>query len=136
MAPTPAWVKDLKPSTPHGQKTLKTERANSKLNVNQLSDFIYGPGVVKRKNEIEAILRAEPAFDKSQTYFDGRIDRFKKALAKEKRLVQLENDLKWTVQDKYLASALIGEPGPYGLHKSMFVVSIISFTLFRILATH
>jgi acyl-CoA oxidase len=122
MAPTPQWVKDLTPAKPTGQKTLEDERNKSNLDVTQLSNFLFGKEQLERKNYIEDLLKKEPVFDKSQNYFDGRIDRFKTALAREKRLFQLEREHKFTEKDQYTANSLIGEPGPYGLHKTMFLV--------------
>ncbi|KAJ9623607.1 hypothetical protein H2203_005869 [Taxawa tesnikishii (nom. ined.)] len=109
MAPTPQWVKDLKPSGPQGHELLATERAQSKLD---------------QKRKILSILQSEKVFDKSQNYFAGRIDRFETALARAKKLRQLQVKHGWTVDDKQVANELISEPGPYGLHESMFLITL------------
>jgi acyl-CoA oxidase len=67
-------------------------------------------------------LKAEKVFDKSQNYFMGRTDRFERALAREKRLRILKKQHNWSLEEFRTASELIGEPGPYGLHDSMFKV--------------
>lgn len=124
MSATPQWVKDLKPSSPQGSELLQTERQKSNICIEKLSNFLFTAQVLNRRRQILEVLRADKAFDKSQNYFNGRIDRFKIALARAKRLRQLEVDLKWT-QDQLLdAYDLISEPGPYGLHASMFLVRI------------
>ena len=98
------------------------ERAQSKIPVDQLSAFLFGKAVLARKKEILKILQSEQVFDKSQNYFAGRVDRFETALARAKRLRQLAVKNGWSNEDRLLANELISEPGPYGLHESMFLV--------------
>jgi acyl-CoA oxidase len=43
-------------------------------------------------------------------------------LAKGKRLQQLKEKYNWSIEDYHFASEMIGEPTPYGLHASMFLV--------------
>ena len=125
----PQWVKDLKPSPPQGVDLIKAERAKSKISVEKLSNFLFTKEVLERQQRILNILRAEKVFDKSQNYFDGRVDRFKTALARAKRLRQLQVKHKWD-QDEYMtANELISEPGPYGLHASMYLVSCFCVTI-------
>lgn len=120
--PSPQWVKDLKPSGPQGSELLEKERANSKINVNQLSKFLFSEEHRARKQRILKILQSEKVFDKSQNYFAGRIDRFETALARAKKLRQLTIKHNWNNEDRLVANELISEPGPYGLHESMFLV--------------
>lgn len=124
MSNTPQWVKDLAPSSPQGSELLQAEREKSNLSVENLSKFLFTAEALNRRQEILKILQAEKVFDKSQNYFDGRVDRFKTALARSKRLRQLELKHKWTRQHLLDAADLISEPGPYGLHASMFLVCI------------
>lgn len=123
MSPTPKWVKDLKPSSPQGVDLIKAEREQSKINVDNLSNFLFTKEVLERQDKILKILQAENVFDKSQNYFDGRVDRFKTALARAKRLRQLQVKHNWNRDEYMVASELISEPGPYGLHASMYLVS-------------
>lgn len=127
MAPTPSWVKDLKPAGPQGTELLSQERAKSNVNVEALSTFLFTQEGLDRKQKILKILQNEKVFDKSQNYFAGRIDRFETALARAKRLRQLQVKHGWTDQDKTVANDLISEPGPYGLHESMFLVCCILY---------
>jgi hypothetical protein len=125
MAPTPSWVKDLKPAGPQGTELLEQERAKSNVNVKALSTFLHTQEGLDRKRTILKILQQEKVFDKSQNYFAGRIDRFETALARAKRLRQLQVKHSWTDTDKQVANELISEPGPYGLHESMFLVCCV-----------
>lgn len=125
MSPTPQWVKDLKPSSPQGSQLITAEREKSKISVEKLSNFLFTKEVLERQDRILAILQAEKVFDKSQNYFDGRVDRFKTALARAKRMRQLQVKHKWTRDEYIMASELISEPGPYGLHATMYLVSML-----------
>lgn len=122
MSPTPQWVKDLKPAPPQGTDLIKAERETSKLSVDRLSQFLFTKEAIDRQARVLKILESEKVFDKSQNYFDGRIDRFKTALARAKRLRQLQIQHNWDQDEYYCANDLISEPGPYGLHASMYLV--------------
>jgi len=126
MSPTPDWVKALKPSAPQGSDLVQHDLAKSKVDVEKLSAFLFTQKALDRKQEILSILQAENVFDKSKNYFDGRVDRFKTALGRAKRLRQLEVKHKWSMEDLQVATDLISEPGPYGLHASMFLVTIVT----------
>ena len=120
----PPWVKSLKPSGPQGSELLKHEREQSNIPVDKLSEFLFTKEVLARQKKILNILTAEKVFDKSQNYFNGREERFKTALARQKRMRQLAVQHQWTKDEYMMASELISEPGPYGLHVSMFLVWI------------
>ena len=122
----PQWVTKLEPSGPQGAELLKQERDNSNIPVERLSEFLFTRETLDRQDQILKILIADKVFDKSQNYFDGRLERFKTALARQKRLSQLSKKHKWTTDEYQMASELISEPGPYGLHVSMFLVSCIA----------
>ncbi|KIX95112.1 uncharacterized protein Z520_09028 [Fonsecaea multimorphosa CBS 102226] len=124
MPNNPEWVKALKPSGPQGSELLSQERAKSNLNVDQLADFMFTREILERNERILKILQADPVFDKSQNYFRGRISRIEAALARGKRLQQLQVKYKWTRDEYQTASDLISEPTPYGLHSSMFIVTL------------
>ena len=122
ITPTPQWVKDLKPSGPQGSELLVQERAQSKIPVDQLSQFLFTKEGIERKKRVLKVLESEKVFDKSQNYFAGRVDRFETALARAKKLRQLSVQNNWSQDDRMVANDLISEPGPYGLHESMFLV--------------
>ena len=119
---TASWVKKLQPADPQGSDLLQRERAQSKLPVDKLSEFLFTRDALARQEKILGILTAEKVFDKTRNYFDGREERFKTALARQKRLQQLSVKHGWSRDDYLVASELISEPGPYGLHASMFLV--------------
>lgn len=122
MAPTPQWVKNLKPAPPQGSDLITAERQKSKISVEKLSNYLFTKEVLARQDKILAILQADKVFDKSQNYFDGRVDRFKTSLARAKRLRQLQVQHNWTQDDYIMANELVAEPTPYGLHATMFLV--------------
>ncbi|KAF1849772.1 acyl-coenzyme A oxidase 1 [Cucurbitaria berberidis CBS 394.84] len=124
MTPTPDWVKQLKPSGVQGHELLKAERANSAVPVHALQELLHTKDVIVMKQKLLDILKAEKVFDKSQNYFMGRTDRFERALAREKRLRILKKQHNWSLEEFRTAADLIGEPGPYGLHDSMFKVTL------------
>lgn len=120
----PQWVRDLKPSGPQGTELINQERNKSGLDVERLSNFLFTKAHRQRRNEILKILQSERIFDKSQNYFAGRVDRFETALARAKRLRQLYVQHGWDDNDKQLANDLTSEPTPYGLHESMFLITL------------
>ena len=122
----PPWVKQLKPSGPQGSELLAQERAQSNIPVEKLSEFLFTKEVLARQEKILNTLKAEKVFNKSQNYFDGREARFQTALARQKWLRRLAVRHQWTKDEYMMASELISEPGPYGLHVSMFLVWTIS----------
>ncbi|KAI1616046.1 acyl-CoA oxidase [Exophiala viscosa] len=124
MPSNPEWVKALKPSGPQGSELLSQERAKSNLNVDQLAGFMFTKAILERNDRILRILQAEPVFDKSQNYFSGRTERIEASLAKGKRLQQLQVEHKWSRDEFMAANELISEPTPYGLHASMFLVTL------------
>lgn len=124
MPSNPEWVKALKPSGPQGSELLQQERAKSSLNVDQLAEFMFTKEILERNERILNILLAEPVFDKSQNYFRGRTSRIEAALARGKRLQQLSVKHNWSRDEYQTANDLISEPTPYGLHASMFLVTL------------
>ena len=123
MAPEPSWVKTLKPSSPQGS-ALQEERAKSNIDVDKLSKFLFTNEVLERRQRILKTLQSNPVFDKKNNYFDGRIDRIQKAMARAKRLRQLSITHKWTEEEYMTANELITEPTPYGLHEHMYLKTL------------
>ena len=113
MAPTPSWVKALKPSDPQGSELLARERDSSDLPVDSLSKFLFTKETLQRQARILKVLEAEKVFDKSQNYFSGRQDRFQTALARAKKLQQLTVKHGWDQDDYQMATDLISEPGEF-----------------------
>lgn len=120
----PQWVRDLKPAGPPGSQLLEQERNKSDVNVDQLSTFLFSQEGLERKYRVLKILENDATFSKSENYFAGRVDKFETALARAKKLRRLAVQHKWTQDDKMVANDLIAEPGPYGLHESMFLITL------------
>ncbi len=118
----PSWVEKLTPSGPQGTELLEQERAQSNVPVEKLSEFLFTKEALDRQSRILHVLKSEKVYDKSANYFDGRVERFQTALARAKRLQQLTIKHKWSRDEFMVANELISEPGPYGLHASMFLV--------------
>lgn len=133
MAPTPDWVKQLKPSGPQGSDLLAKERASSNIPVEQLSELLFTKDFLQTKAKILNTLKNEKIFDKSMNYFAGRTEYFETAVARAKALVNLRVKHNWTLEEYRIANELISEPLPYSLHDGMFVVSA-SFSLQPLLA--
>ncbi|KFX87306.1 hypothetical protein V490_08366 [Pseudogymnoascus sp. VKM F-3557] len=124
VAPPPDWVAKLTPSGPQGSELLATERAKSNINIEKLSNFMFGKEALENEAKILAILQSEKVFDKSNNAFLGRVEKFPVALARAKKLRQLQVKHNWSTEDYRIADGLISEPGPYGLHASMFLTAL------------
>lgn len=128
-SPPPAWVQALKPAGPQGSELLAQERAQSTVDVDKLAELLKTKEVLQRQERMLQILQNEKVFDKSQNNSLGRVDRIQRSLAKGKRLQQLSVQHKWSQEEYHAANDLIGEPTPYGLHATMFLVCFCSFLL-------
>ncbi|KAF4213842.1 hypothetical protein CNMCM8980_003933 [Aspergillus fumigatiaffinis] len=123
-SPPPEWVKALTPSSPQGTDLLKQERAQSNVEVDKLAEFLHTKAFLEKQQRFLELLSSEKVFDKSQMHSLGRPERIQRALAKGKRLQQLKEKYNWSIEDYHFASEMIGEPTPYGLHASMFLVTL------------
>jgi acyl-CoA oxidase len=122
--PNPDWVQKLTPSSPQGVDLLQAERDKSNISVEKLSNFLFTKEALERRDQILEVLKNDKVFDKSQNYFDGRVERWQTALARAKRLRQLQVKHNWSMDDYTIANELMSEPGPYGLHSSMYLVGL------------
>ncbi|KAG0065235.1 fatty-acyl coenzyme A oxidase, partial [Linnemannia elongata] len=117
---------DLPPSEPQGSDLLAQERSKTTFSVHDLSNYIYGEEYLERQEKFLSLIENEPAFDKSNRYFLGRTERFAGALKKDYALVKLAQQEKWTPEEFQQADILIDEPGPFGLHRGMFMPTLVS----------
>jgi acyl-CoA oxidase len=121
--PPPSWVKALKPADPQGSDLLQKERAQSTaIDVDRLAEHIHTRKLLDMRERLLKTLVPEKVFDKSQNHSLGRVDRLQSSLAKAKRLQQLREQYHWSDDEFKVANDLLGEPTPYGLHASMFLV--------------
>lgn len=109
-------------------RLLERERSKASFDSGQLAEYLFGREWLERKDKLLNILEKEEAFDKSRLPYLGRTERFRFALRKEKRFVQLMNEQKWTAEEMTMAEWLLDMPGPFGLHKSMFLETLRSQT--------
>lgn len=119
----PDWVKALKPAGQPGSELLAEERSQSNVDVDKLAELLHTRVALERQDRLLALMKNDKVFDKSQNHTLGRTERIQRALAKGKRLQQLSVQHNWNYDDFYAANELLGEPTPYGLHASMFLVS-------------
>ena len=124
MPTNPAWVKALGESGRPGKKCLELEREKSNVDVDKLATHLFTNEVLERNARLLEILQADPVFDKTQNYFRGRSSRIEASLARGKRLRQLSVKHNWTKEEYNAANELIAEPTPYGLHASMFLITL------------
>ncbi|KAF9974768.1 hypothetical protein BGZ65_008579 [Modicella reniformis] len=117
---------NLPPSEPQGCDLLAEERAKTTFSVHELSTFLYGDAFLERQARLLALIEKEPAFDKSKRHFSGRSELFAAALRKDHTLIKLAQQQKWTPEDFGHAEQLIEEPGPFGLHRVMFMPTLVS----------
>ncbi|KAG0035024.1 hypothetical protein BGZ81_001534 [Podila clonocystis] len=117
---------DLPPSEPQGSDLLAHERSRTTFSVHDLSNYLYGEEYLERQEKMLALIENEPAFDKSNRYFLGRTERISGALRKDYALVKLSQEQKWTPEEFQQADILIDEPGPFGLHRGMFMPTLAS----------
>lgn len=122
MPSPPDWVKALAPAAPQGSELLRQERQQSNVEVDKLGALLHTREVLDRQQRLLSILEHDQVFDKSQNHSLGRVDRIQRSLGKAKRLQQLAEQHKWTFEEFHTANDLIGEPTPYGLHATMFLV--------------
>ncbi|TPX35226.1 acyl-CoA oxidase [Synchytrium microbalum] len=124
-----SWIeRGLKPGGPSGADSLKAERAKASFNVEELTNLIYGPGVVAREQHILSILLKDPLFkhDKRDRIFKGRTEKFKTGLAKTMRLMQLQKIHGWSNEEFWSAYGLNDEASYILLAHTMFINTIIS----------
>ncbi|KKZ61749.1 acyl-CoA oxidase [[Emmonsia] crescens] len=124
MASVPEWVKALKPTGPQGSELLQQERDNSNISVDKLAELLHTKEVLNRQEKILAVMEKDSVFDKSQILSMGRVERLKASLGKAKRIQQLRKQHNWTYDEFITANDLLSEPTPYGLHASMFLVTL------------
>ncbi|KAF9354797.1 hypothetical protein BGX34_010817 [Mortierella sp. NVP85] len=117
---------NLPPSEPQGSDLLKEERATATFSPQELSVFLYGNAYLERQKRLLGLVENEPAFNKSKRYFLSRCDRFAAALRKDYTLVHLAKKHNWSPEEILHAEQLIDEPGPFGLHRTMFMPTLAS----------
>ncbi|KAI9609809.1 hypothetical protein KEM48_002674 [Puccinia striiformis f. sp. tritici PST-130] len=105
----------LKPTGTPGSKLLHIER---------LVALPLRDPYLEQLNRILSIVQVEEAFDKKRLNYQGRDAVFRHSLRKDKRLVQIAKEHNWNEEDMMMAEMLIDMPGPFSLHKTMFLKTL------------
>ncbi|KAG0247460.1 hypothetical protein BG011_001449, partial [Mortierella polycephala] len=104
------------------QLDIAAERAKCTFNPTLLTPLFYGgEEKMKQLKRIEAMVDSEPVFDRSDRYFLGRTERFKRALPMVKRYVELRNEHGFTPEESAHFKIYIDDYIPVHLHESMFL---------------
>lgn len=119
----PSWVGALKPAGPQGTDLLARERQGSTLDTDRVAHYIYTENGLRQQERLLRILENDAVFDKTQNYFEGRVERYKRSLRRAKRLAHLKKAHRWDEEDLLAAIELVGEPTSFTLHWTMFIVS-------------
>ncbi|GAA5945945.1 hypothetical protein JCM10213_006196 [Rhodosporidiobolus nylandii] len=110
--------------TTSGGRLLQIERARASFSPQELEAYLYGQDYLERRARVLAVLQQEPAFDKSQIHYLSRTDKYRRGLAKDKRLVQLTREQGWSAEDVRVAEEMLDMPAAFGLHNSMFLKTL------------
>ncbi|PWN40780.1 putative acyl-CoA oxidase [Ceraceosorus guamensis] len=126
MAPGPfiQIPSDLKPAGLNGPEQLAIERRKASFDVGQMTEYLYGKEYLERQAQLVELLSKDPALDKSGLNYMGRVEKFRAALKKDKRLAVLAREHNWDSNTIAHAEKLCDLPGPFGLHKSMFLTTL------------
>ena len=119
---------NLKPAGTPGSQLLAIERKKASFDSALMAEYLFGREYLDKDAELVELLSKDPsgAFDKSTWGYLGRTDKFRAALKKDKRLAQLALEHGWDRNVSQHAESLVDLPGPFGLHKSMFITTIDS----------
>ncbi|GAA5797477.1 hypothetical protein HPULCUR_002863 [Helicostylum pulchrum] len=119
---------NLKPRGPGGEALLNAERAKTSFNIKELSKFMYTEEWLIKMNNVLQVISTEPAFDKSNRYYQSRTDKIDTGLWKDKRMIELAREHMWDEQDSRLANFLYDQSTPFSLHYGMFIPTLQSQT--------
>ncbi|OBZ87095.1 putative peroxisomal acyl-coenzyme A oxidase 1.2 [Choanephora cucurbitarum] len=120
----PTKFPDLKPRVPGGEALLAAERANTTFDINALSKFMYTKPWLDSMNKILQVIENELAFDKSKRYFQSRQEKITTGLQKDRRLVELVREHRWTEEEAQIANFLYDQSTPFSLHYGMFIPTL------------
>lgn len=115
----------LRPAAPDGPEVLAGERAQSDLDVEQLSRHLLSRnGFLERQRRIVPILQSYPVFCKKNQLNLARPDRYHLGLARAKALRRVSVEHGWDTEDFKMAEYLVDEMSPFHLQHTMFVTSV------------
>ncbi|GAB5586978.1 hypothetical protein Unana1_01878 [Umbelopsis nana] len=120
----PTKFPKLAPKGPAGDLVLAAERAKASFDPQELTKFMYGEEWLERFGKVLEIIENEPAFDKSKRYYQSREDKIADGFKKDKRMVELARQHKWTDVDSQIANFLYDQSTPFSLHSGMFLPTL------------
>ena len=120
----PEWVVKLQETGCDDGDILESEREKSGVDVERLADLLFTRARLEKKQSILDVLKADPVFEKSRNHYLSPAEKLEVALTRGKRLRQLSVEHSWSEDDYQVAADLISEPDPYGLHASLFLVTL------------
>lgn len=103
-----------------GAKVISRERQRSSINVDDLSNHLFGSVYLQRQQKVLDIIKQEKIFSKTTQANLSRPDRYKLGLARGKRMRQLMDEHQWNEDDLLMAEYLIDDLQPFHLHLSLF----------------
>ncbi|KAI1314700.1 Acyl-coenzyme A oxidase (Acyl-CoA oxidase) [Mortierella claussenii] len=104
------------------QLDIAAERAKCTFEPSLLTPLFYGGEErMLQFRKIEAMVDNDPVFDRSDRYFLGRTERFKRSLPMVKRYVELRNEHGFTPEESAYFKTYVDDYIPVHLHESMFL---------------
>ncbi|KAG0032989.1 hypothetical protein BGZ81_009661 [Podila clonocystis] len=101
---------------------ITAEREKCSFDPSLLTPLFYGgDDAMAQLKKIEAMIDADPVFDRDDRYFLGRTERFQRALPMVKRYVELRNKHGLTPKEASYFKLYIDDYIPVHLHESMFL---------------
>ncbi|EIE85424.1 hypothetical protein G6F46_009406 [Rhizopus delemar] len=115
---------NLAPKGPSGELFLANERAKATFDVEELSKFMYTEGQLQKINKVLQVLESDPAFDKTNRYYESREDKITTSLWKDRRLIEVAKEQNWDARDFQIANLLFDQSSPFTLHYNMFIPTL------------
>lgn len=78
-----------------------------------MTEYLYGKEYLERQHHLVELLSKDPALDKSGLNYMGRVDKFRAALKKDKRLAVLAREHNWDSATIAHAEKLCDLPGAW-----------------------
>lgn len=96
----PDFTDLLKPANPQGFDTLRKERAQSTIPVQELANHLLSEdGFLERQRRILPLLENDPLFCKEKQQNLSRPERYHLGLARAKKLRRMTDRLNWDYED-------------------------------------
>ncbi|CAO3699738.1 hypothetical protein G6F70_005764 [Rhizopus microsporus] len=114
----------LAPKGPSGELLLANERAKGTFDVEELSKYMYSEEWLQKMSKVLQVLETEPAFDKTNRYYQTRKEKITTSLWKEKRLIEIAREHQWDETDVQIANFLYDQSTPFTLHYNMFIPTL------------